>query len=258
MFEDQQPNQSPPPTNLPTEPADMFAGVEDAETEAGSVPASPAVPPSPNALDAGVLKPKTLPAAAGVAPAAPVNVETPPPAAVYTMKEPILGKIVMAVIILAVVGSLSYGAYYGYGRFIKKPTVASETPAAPAENIPAAENINAIETGSAETAAGADISAKMNNDKILFGEPVDSDKDGLDDVREQELGANINDPDTDKDNLTDGDEALIWHTNPLNPDTDGDGYLDGVEVSNGYNPNGTGKIFNAPAAASATSSAANQ
>ena len=83
----------------------------------------------------------------------------------------------------------------------------------------------------------------MNNDKILFGEAVDSDKDGLDDVREKELGTDAYNADTDSDGLSDGDEVIIWKTNPLNPDTDGDSYKDGQEVRNGYNPLGAGKLI---------------
>ena len=47
--------------------------------------------------------------------------------------------------------------------------------------------------------------------------------------------------DTDGDGLSDDDETLIWHSDPLNPDTDGDGYPDGHEVENGYSP-----IWNQP------------
>jgi hypothetical protein len=47
--------------------------------------------------------------------------------------------------------------------------------------------------------------------------------------------------DTDKDGLTDFDEINIYHTDPFNPDTDGDGFNDGLEVRNGYNPNGVGR-----------------
>jgi hypothetical protein len=48
--------------------------------------------------------------------------------------------------------------------------------------------------------------------------------------------------DTDGDGLTDGQEYVTYLTNPLIIDTDGDSFPDGAEVSNGYNPNGTGKL----------------
>lgn len=62
------------------------------------------------------------------------------------------------------------------------------------------------------------------------GGPLDSDGDGLSDVRESELGTDPYDPDTDQDQLSDGDEVLTALTDPLNPDTDYDGLQDGAEV----------------------------
>jgi len=47
--------------------------------------------------------------------------------------------------------------------------------------------------------------------------------------------------DSDGDGLSD-EEEKIYGADPFNPDTDGDGYLDGVEVANGYNPLGAGKL----------------
>ena len=38
------------------------------------------------------------------------------------------------------------------------------------------------------------------------------------------------------------EEEYKYSTDPLNPDTDNDNYLDGVEVKNGYNPQGNGKL----------------
>src|SRR3989339_540992 len=50
--------------------------------------------------------------------------------------------------------------------------------------------------------------------------------------------------DGDNDGVGDNDELNIYGTNPNNSDSDGDGYSDGVELTNGYNPNGSGKIEN--------------
>jgi hypothetical protein len=71
----------------------------------------------------------------------------------------------------------------------------------------------------------------------------DTDKDGLSDVKEAQLGTNLNLADTDGDGLSDGDEVNVFKTNPLKPDTDGDGIIDGTEVKKGYNPNGPGKLL---------------
>jgi len=48
--------------------------------------------------------------------------------------------------------------------------------------------------------------------------------------------------DSDGDGLADEDERNIYQTNPSKSDTDGDSYKDGIEVLNGYNPNGSGKL----------------
>lgn len=77
-------------------------------------------------------------------------------------------------------------------------------------------------------------------------ETLDTDKDGLTDVREAQLGTNPNNPDTDADGLFDKEEVDVYQTNPLNPDTDGDTFTDGAEVKNGYNPAGPGKLLQVP------------
>jgi len=57
-----------------------------------------------------------------------------------------------------------------------------------------------------------------------------SDGEGLTGDRERELGTDPNNPDTDGDGLSDGEEVLVYKTDPLNPDTDGDGLKDGEEI----------------------------
>ena len=46
--------------------------------------------------------------------------------------------------------------------------------------------------------------------------------------------------DTDRDGLSDDYELNVLKTDPNNPDTDGDGYTDGEEVEKNYNPLGPG------------------
>jgi len=57
----------------------------------------------------------------------------------------------------------------------------------------------------------------------------DDDGDGLTNQQEAELGTNPQNPDTDNDELSDGDEVNRHGTNPLNPDTDTDELTDGDE-----------------------------
>ena len=73
---------------------------------------------------------------------------------------------------------------------------------------------------------------------------ADTDKDGLSDRREVELGLDATKADSDADGLTDGEEVLKYGTNPLNRDTDRDAYDDGVEIKNSFNPRGEGKCAN--------------
>ncbi len=58
----------------------------------------------------------------------------------------------------------------------------------------------------------------------------DSDSDGLSNAQEELIGTDPFNPDTDADQLTDGQEVLVYATNPLHPDTDMDGFSDGQEV----------------------------
>lgn len=250
MFEDQN-NKSTPPGNLPVEPDDMFAGVEN---DASANLENSGEAKTPDALAAGLLKKKD----------ASSNLASTPMAApaLYEMKQPILGKILLFFLIVVVLGGLGFGGWYGYDKFIKNKVV---TPLVPTSTVNeekkadlATPPVSEVKTSEVESPpvqnavspTTSDVTAKMNNDKILFGEAIDSDKDGLDDVREKEIGADPFKADTDNDGLTDGDEVIIWKTNPLNPDTDTDSYKDGEEVRNGYNPLGPGKLFNVPAGVS--------
>ena len=62
MFEDQPVGQSNPPQNLPTEPVDMFAGLDEDKSVAPVAPGVPVagMPSIKNALSAGLLKPKVM------------------------------------------------------------------------------------------------------------------------------------------------------------------------------------------------------
>ena len=250
MFDDQPANQTPPPENLPVgpaakEPEDMFAGLDE---EKGTVPGAQAQPEIKKALGAGLLKPKEPAMGSEAASGEP---------AVYTLKEPILGKIILSIFGLAVLGGLAYAGWWAYNKY------SSDIVSGPAKNQPSTQT-PAVSTPA--STATSDVSGQIKNDNVLFGQNVDSDNDGLSDARERELGTNPNNPDTDgdglsdgdevlvyktnplnpdsdNDGLSDGDEVLIWHTDPLNQDTDGDGYSDGTEVKNNFNPLGPGRLF---------------
>ena len=84
-----------------------------------------------------------------------------------------------------------------------------------------------------ETAAPV-IDSAATATAIWLGE--DADHDGLTNAAELELGTDPNQPDSDQDELDDGDELNRFNTDPLKADSDGDGLLDSVEVRQGLNP----------------------
>ncbi len=75
---------------------------------------------------------------------------------------------------------------------------------------------------------------------------VDADGDGLTLSQELQYGTDPSQSDSDSDGLTDKEEINIWKTDPRNSDSDSDTYSDGQEVKNGYNPLGSGRLFEIP------------
>lgn len=65
---------------------------------------------------------------------------------------------------------------------------------------------------------------------------IDSDLDGLSDDEEASLFLDPGNPDTDGDDLADGDEINYFGTNPTEPDTDFDAFTDGEELNAGTDP----------------------
>lgn len=276
MFDDNLKNSSGMvPANLPLakEPEDMFANL-DKSNNPMAIPAESVNNGEssglPNALASGKLKIKEPPAngVLGAFPSTPPTMATPnnisqtPP--VYTMKEPVLGKIILLIFLLLLLGGLGYGGYWFYSQyFVSSVGNGNDNQSAvvndnqlPSSNQPVKTDsvvtpvvTNTVNTENEQTndeidmATGTNVVQDASNDKVLFGEPVDSDRDGLDDIREKALSTDLNSADTDGDGVNDGDEVNIWHTDPKNPDTDGDSYFDGQEIKNGYNPRGDGKIF---------------
>lgn len=85
-----------------------------------------------------------------------------------------------------------------------------------------------------EEAETQDVQSEKTDseEKVVVTEDVDTDDDGLTDVKERELGTDPASSDTDSDGIKDGKEVNYYKTNPLNADTDDDGYADRYEILN--------------------------
>jgi hypothetical protein len=79
-------------------------------------------------------------------------------------------------------------------------------------------------------AVSATQTASANQTQAVNSGQEDSDGDGLINSSETSLGTDPANPDTDGDELKDGDEANVYKTNPLAPDSDNDALKDGDEV----------------------------
>ncbi len=285
MFDDHIPQnqggQVPP--NLPVgEPEDMFAGVEQDVPQKQPTPMPGQLGPNanvpgheiidqPSALEAGILKPKqstppmpapqpNIPAREASAP----RYTTPPEQAApeyqeqiggYDIKHPTTSRnILIGIVVVLVFVIVGGGAWFIYSQYMKAPTDPNTVPpivTPPEDTTPlVTPTTTEDEVPKDNESPEQPIDPALRDEEILFGTPVDTDEDGLEDIQEQQLGTDPANWDTDGDELGDAEEVNVWKTDPLNPDTDGDSYLDGSEVRNGYNPAGPGKIFEIPTATS--------
>ncbi len=197
-------------------------GVEDIFSGAEPAPATPPLAPGLHRLVLPPAPPAPAPAAS----------TTVPPSLPSALDEPRHGLrwVVVGGLVLAV-GVLAVGYWWWSGRS-----------AAPASPLAATSPLAAP---TPEPVAPVPLAPPAPPAPASPG--LDSDGDGLTDVQEQSLGTSPQNPDTDGDGLFDGEEVNIYHTDPLKVDTDADSYPDGVEVKNGYNPLGPGKLLNLPA-----------
>lgn len=140
------------------------------------------------------------------------------------------GKIILFVVgTVAIIGVAGFISYYVLSaREPVVPTIVTEEPAG--EVTQPVEEEPAV----SEQPVGEEPQA------------VDTDKDGLTDEEEATLGTSPRSSDTDRDELYDYEEVNVYHTNPLSKDSDGDSYEDGVEITGGYDPNGPGKLLQLP------------
>ena len=114
--------------------------------------------------------------------------------------------------------------------FLSMRILKSKTPLTPFSPDISSESASSAENVPEATVPSEDVSETPPIANVpAVDATLDSDKDGLMDAREAQLGTNPSRPDTDADGLFDREEVDVYRTNPLNPDTD-DSFKDGDEV----------------------------
>ncbi len=224
----------------PNEPEDIFAKTTE---PAASLELK-------SALANQKLKPvgETAPAAPGfgATPFAPSTREKAGPE--IEISPPLLSKkSVFVVVGVVLIVGLGAATAWGIWRSSKKATPQNAPFVnAPVNETPAAA-VNAPVNAVLEPVVEPVLPAVTEPASPVTPPPaVDTDGDGLTDEEEAKYGTDAQKVDTDTDTLTDYEEIMIWKTDPLNLDTDGDTYDDGMEVKNGYNPLGAGKLLELP------------
>lgn len=151
-------------------------------------------------------------------------------------------KILVSVGIVLILGALGYIGYMGYVNFFLSNKDINND-AREGNLIQENSGKSLVDENKIDTQADIKENVSTEEAQPVQSQPIDSDQDGLSDDEEKSLGMNENSTDTDNDGLFDREEVKVYKTNPLLTDTDGDGFSDGDEVKNGYNPSGSGKLY---------------
>lgn len=140
-------------------------------------------------------------------------------------------------------GTVMYYAYADDVRLdVTIPVTVAEaavTTTVPAESLPGSPEATAAGGASlpTQTNPSTESTAPSTAQPLTVTTEVDTDRDGLSDTDEASC-CDPNDPDTDDDGLSDGDEVHIWNTSAGFTDSDNDNLSDYEEVIDfGSNPN---------------------
>lgn len=250
MFDDQDKTlaQQAPAGQKPVE--DMFDGIDAVPANLpiapGPAPVAPVDAPMPMPAPVAVAAPEPAPAPMAMDMNIMPRSATPPPPDDIMAPAPSRrgggGKRFMGVAFIVVISiGLVAGAVYLALKYVAQMKVAEADKQTETTTTPPAITPVVTPTGSATTPIEPAPTPVVPTEPIA--PTLDTDGDGLTDAEENTLGTDPSLTDTDADGLTDYQEVRVYSTDPLNQDTDGDTYTDGQEVANGYNPAGTGRLF---------------
>ncbi len=237
------------------EPEDIFNEVDASEPTVKG-PAMQPIRPMGSPTATSPLDSASPLAPGPVKPGSPFKPVAPRPAGMMTeaAKPSGLKKIIKIIVIIVIIGivlaGLAAAGWFGlnmYNEYAYRAATANMNANVNQTIPPVTPPVNTAPPVVPEPVVTPEPAVTTTNDTTLVNTPppapLDTDRDGLMDTEEALYGTDINNPDTDNDELTDRDEVIIFKTDPLNPDSDGDSYLDGEEIQNGYDPNGPGKLL---------------
>lgn len=248
---------STPAPNAQPVPSTPVSMEEKKPQNEGMAPAPPASPPEQNTVPSAQPAPKMAtpqeanseqgtPVPAGELPnatpqAAPTIPHPPTTAQPKTMPAPprnaSMGPLKIIATAFVIIALIGVALFIAYTLLVQQPFAGDD-----GDVVQSVPEEDVIENG--------DVVAPEEEDNTdpeeEAVEDVDSDGDGLTDAEEAREGTDPRNQDSDRDGLGDREEVKTYGTDPLDADTDNDGFLDGSEVVNGYNPNGSGKLFEVP------------
>jgi hypothetical protein len=228
---------------------DMFDGVDPVPANLPVDPEPASVAPAPFAPAAGIeLAPPLAPAAASApAPSVVMEINTMPKSATPPPPDDIMSPapshhrggakrfLGVAFIVIISIGLVA-GAVFLALKYVAQMKVAQTT------QEDAKDTTKVVTPVVKEPEVVAPV-VKEPEPVPVVPATLDTDGDGLTDEEENKLGTDSSITDTDSDGLSDSQEVNTYATDPLNQDTDADTYVDGQEVANGFNPAGTGRLF---------------
>lgn len=145
-------------------------------------------------------------------------------------------KILKLIFVLLAVAALAASVYFAYTKFKNRQASQEQTSLSLEQTAPSQTGEPSTQSQAFSTAQEWRNSYFPNCQEVtICGDDADPDRDGLTNLQEFNLTSDPNNPDSDQDGLSDGDEVNVFSTNPLKAKTNDDPtYTDADYVKGGY------------------------